>query len=194
MARKKQQQRKPWQPLVGGRPSADYLELMRTQYRRLGVPERSIEEQLPDEVWENDAYQVVVRRIRPLGLKDAVFAVGLRRPGPLHLSVHRHDRRVMRDWRHLQQIKNEVAGPERWAYETFPAESELGDTANEYHLYVLAEGDRPPFTLGSARYVLDHTVLTGERVAGRSRGRQRPFQPGLVSGAGERTPSPLDSA
>jgi len=60
--------------------------------------------------------------------------------GALHLSIVRRDRRPIRDWRHLQRIKNEIAGPDREAVEIYPAESRLVDTNNQYHLWVFPEG------------------------------------------------------
>lgn len=60
------------------------------------------------------------------------------------LSIRRNDRKPIRDWRHFQRIKNELCGPEREAIELFPAESRLVDEANQYHLWVLAEGERVP--------------------------------------------------
>lgn len=51
------------------------------------------------------------------------------------LSIHRHDRQPIRDWRHLQRIKNELVGPSHEAIEIYPADDRLVDTANEYHLW-----------------------------------------------------------
>ncbi len=83
-------------------------------------------------VWTNDRYTVIVR---PVDGQD----------GWLWLSVHRNDRRPVRDWRDLQRIKTEIAGPEREAVELYPAESRLVDTANQYHLWVAPDGVRFPF-------------------------------------------------
>lgn len=60
------------------------------------------------------------------------------------LSIVRRDRRAIHDWRHLQKIKNDIAGPEREAIEVYPAESRLVDTNNQYHLFVLPEGMKAP--------------------------------------------------
>lgn len=56
----------------------------------------------------------------------------------IHLDIHRLDGGPCKNWRHFQQIKNELIGPEHEAVELFPAESRLIDTANEYHLWVHA--------------------------------------------------------
>jgi hypothetical protein len=60
------------------------------------------------------------------------------------LSIRRNDRKPIRDWRHFQRIKNELVGSEREALELFPAESRLVDEANQYHLWVLPEGESIP--------------------------------------------------
>lgn len=155
--------RKPWQPLEGGPPAPEFLERLRAGAAAFGVDEL----QPPDAVWINDAYQVLVRTMNN---------------GILHLSIHRHDRRAVRDWRHLQQIKNEVAGPERWGFEVFPPESQLVDSSNEYHLWVMPAGVDGPGLMGGGRLVYDAAEATADRVAGRGRARQRPFQPGLTTG------------
>src|SRR3954465_11420168 len=62
----------------------------------------------------------------------------------MHLSFKRNDRAAVRDWRHFQAIKNEVAGPEREAIEIFPPESMLVDSANENHLWIIPEDNISP--------------------------------------------------
>ena len=61
-------------------------------------------------------------------------------PGCLHLNIRRRDGGMVKDWRHFQQIKNEIAGPEREAVELYPAESRLVDSANKWHLWVQPPG------------------------------------------------------
>lgn len=56
-------------------------------------------------------------------------------PARLHISYHRRDRKPARDWRHTQQIKNDIVGADAEMVEMYPAESRLVDTANEYHLW-----------------------------------------------------------
>lgn len=74
--------------------------------------------------------------------------------GVLWLSIRRQDRLPIRDWRDLQRIKNDIAGPEREAVELFPAESRLVDTSNQFHLWVAPAGVRLPFGWNE-RLVLD---------------------------------------
>lgn len=62
--------------------------------------------------------------------------------GPLSLAIHDKHRTTRHDWREFQRVKNEVCGAEREAVELYPAESRLVDTANEYHLWVAAEGEK----------------------------------------------------
>ena len=71
----------------------------------------------------------------------------------LWLSIRRNDRKAIRDCRHFQRIKNELAGAEREGVELFPPESCLVDGANQYHLWILPEGETTPFTWKSGRLV-----------------------------------------
>ncbi len=50
-------------------------------------------------------------------------------------------------WAAKQRIKNELFGHERTAIEVFPAESQLVDAANMYHIWVLPEKMKLPFSL-----------------------------------------------
>ena len=108
--------------------------------------------------WINDVYQVLRRQ----------YALG----GMVHLNIRRRDGKpIFRDWRHFQEIKNQLIGPECEAVELYPAESRLADSSNKYHLW----GSLDPtyrFPFG----------FTGRRVEGPIPGvtapgmRQRPFQ------------------
>lgn len=51
-------------------------------------------------------------------------------------------------WRDMQRIKDELFGPWRTAVEVQPPAAELVDAADMYHLWVLPDGFRLPFTLG----------------------------------------------
>lgn len=53
----------------------------------------------------------------------------------VHLSIKRHDREPVTDWRDKQEIKNQLVGPECEGLELYPAESRVVDTANQYHLW-----------------------------------------------------------
>lgn len=156
--------RKPWQPLtqriVGGEE----------HFRKHGLT-------VPDRVYANELYSVFVRVVpstyeeRELSDDEAM----------LHVSFHRHDRAAVRDWRHFQAIKNEVAGSERTAIEIFPAESQLVDTSNEYHLWVLPVGYPLPFAMPEGRVM---TQAEGVAEYGVTKARQRDWQPGIPTGKG----------
>ena len=110
-----------------------------TEAKRLGVSvdglKKAYEDTLNEEVWLNDTYQVNIRRHPPT--EDT--------PAIIHLSVKRIDKQPVHDWRDMQQIKNELTDPEFEGVELFPAESRLVDTANQYHIWVIAEkGFRVP--------------------------------------------------
>jgi len=73
------------------------------------------------EYYVNDIYQVEVRK--------APFDM-------VQINIRRRDGATdIRDWRHFQQIKNEIVGPECEAIELYPAESRLVDTSNKWHLW-----------------------------------------------------------
>lgn len=135
-----------------------------------------------DEIWWNDRYQVRVRFIPPEGQ-----TTGGTREGLVHLSINSHDRGPVRNWRHMQQIKNEVMGEDRWAVEIFPSEDHLADTSNQYHLWVMPEGQEPGFGFRD-RFVStpeDVERFNGEREAGLHQGRQEEWEPGLTTGQRE---------
>lgn len=78
-------------------------------------------------VWRNETYQVAVRVLDP-------------KTKLLHLNIRRRDGApILRDWRHFQQIKNDIVGPECEAIELYPAESRLADSSNKYHLIAVAD-------------------------------------------------------
>lgn len=123
----------------------------------------------PDEIYGNGLYSVFVRYMGH---------------GALHISFHRRDRAAIRDWRHFQAIKNEVAGPERLAIEIFPPESALVDTANEYHLWVLPVevAKEFPFMLDAGHTRL---VMTPEEATAIAPGaKQRDWEEGIPTGLG----------
>lgn len=168
MARKRKrptpQKRKRWQPLERATP---------------GDPAAYAKHDLamPDAAYRNDLYSVFVRYMptafnhKPMRPED----------GAMHVSFHRHDRAPVRDWRHYQAIKNEVSGPERIGIEIFPPESKLVDSANEYHLFVLPVGYEFPFVFEAS---LVQTQEEGEAILGKTKMRQRSWQPGLPTGRG----------
>jgi len=96
--------------------------------------------------WRNDLYQVQVREYGETGV---------------HINIRRIDGApCIRDWRHFQQIKNEILGEECEAVELYPAESRKVDTSNKYHLF----GYRDPafrFPLGMWERDVDYNTTGG---------------------------------
>lgn len=113
-AKRRSSKRVPWQPLKQSTRAETA--------KRAGVrPPAWMEE-----FWENSVYLVFVAS----AISEEL--------GPMtQLLIQRKDGRCIRNWAHLQKIKNEICGPERVAVEVFPAESGLVDKANFYHLWVL---------------------------------------------------------
>ena len=98
-------------------------------------------------VYMNDEFQVNVHKAN---VTSPAF------PAMLHLSIKRRDRQPIHDWRVLQEIKNLIVGPTHEAVELYPSEERLTDTANQYHLWVLAEpGLMFPFGFFDGRNVSD---------------------------------------
>lgn len=83
-----------------------------------------IDSTLPERVFKNDLYQVAVNPTEGLGWPM------------VHLSIKRIDRQPIHDWRHLQQIKNEILGPDWEGLELYPAESRKLDAANQFHISI----------------------------------------------------------
>lgn len=88
------------------------------------------------EYWGNEIYSATVDRLAPQGFDDRMRCV--------HISFHRRDRAPCLDWRHAQQIKSDIVGPEIEAFQLHPAESRVVDTANEFHIWCLMKADGAP--------------------------------------------------
>jgi hypothetical protein len=88
--------------------------------------------------YQNNLYTVVLEGTSPL----------------IHACIKRLDGRPCTDWNHLQQIKNELIGPEHEAVDLFPAESRLINLTNEFHLWAHpTSGFRFPFGFFADRCV-----------------------------------------
>lgn len=79
--------------------------------------------------WRNDLYQVQTRRCFNEQFKEEM----------VHINIRRIDGAPIFDWRHRQLIKNQLVGEECEAFEVYPAESRLSDTANKYHLWAFVD-------------------------------------------------------
>jgi hypothetical protein len=116
-------------------------------------------------LWSNDTYEVFVVEVD--------IEAGIK-----HLSIKRYDRAPTHNWRHLQQIKNEICGESWEAIELYPDESRLADNANQTHLWATAGRIPVGFPEG--------VVISDEQVQAYNEadhpGRQEPRQPGMTVG------------
>lgn len=118
-----------------------------------------------DAAFRNSRYLVLLRKVmfpEPFG------------PG-IHLSIKRHDKNTIHDWRDFQRIKNEILGPEMEAIELYPANSRLVDAANQYHLWCFPE---LPMNFG-----FDIRDVTGDKDT-QYTAKQRPFEPDMLESFG----------
>lgn len=80
--------------------------------------------------WSNSFYLVNRVALEPeKGLEGAV-----------RLSMKRHDGKALREWKHMQRVKNELCGEEREAVEIFPPQSMVTSMDHEHHLFVTPVG------------------------------------------------------
>ena len=108
------------------------------------------------EIWVNDIYQVNILRGKDC---DGYVHHPQLKGKCVYISIKTHNKEAVRDWRHFQQIKNELVGEHREAVEIFPSEDRLVDTANQYHLWVLPVGFSPAF--GFLKRLVDYTPRQG---------------------------------
>lgn len=159
-SQKQSEQGDTWEPFE---PVADTPDNYSTMAVLVGVSGEALQQEMPRpgctrQRFRNNKYTVVIETLSPRGLS-----------GELHLSVTRNDRSAAHDWREFQRIKNELCGPEREAVELYPSQSRLCDTANTFHLWVMAEGDRVPVGWHASQTVLDSDVASQLNI------KQRPF-------------------
>lgn len=132
-------------------------------HRRIGIEPDDLE------IWSNDIYEVFAKPMTPTG-----------KSGPVHLSIKRYDRMPVHNWRHLQQMKNEICGAFREAVELYPSEARIADNANQTHLWVMEEGSEIPVGFPSGFTLSDDEVERMNASGGKA--RQEPQQPGLTTG------------
>ena len=115
-------------------------------FERMYLVERLVQAAAAPQVFLNNIYRVQVRR-------EAAI---------VQLTITRLDGQPCKNWRHFQQIKNEIVGPEFEAVELFPAESRLVDMDNEYHLWVNTGADfRFPFGFGRRHVAAEPLMYRG---------------------------------
>lgn len=141
---------KPLQAAIGVMPDFTKFYAMCAKHgMSMEAAKALYEEERDVETWRNDLYVVSVYRLSN---------------GITHLSIRRDDRKPTRDWRHFQQIKNQLCGDEREAVEIYPAESRVLDAANQYHLWVLPPGEVVPLGFATGgRSEFDDKELHGRQ-------------------------------
>jgi hypothetical protein len=103
--------------------------------------EQAIEALRADEFWWNDTFGATIKRFQ----SRSPFVP------TTQLNLWRNDDGTVRDWYDLQRIKNDVLGVDVEAFELYPAESRLVDTANSYHLWAFPAGYRIPLPIALGR-------------------------------------------
>tara|TARA_Y100000592_G_scaffold59221_1_gene92682 strand:- start:213 stop:719 length:507 start_codon:yes stop_codon:yes gene_type:complete len=127
----------------GGKSDYEQIKSIRQRFAHFGkqitysVAKKIFKEEFDCEVYVNDIYQVNVQRREQA---DYMVHNPQMKGKMTYLSIKRLDKKSIHDWRHLQQIKNELCGVDCEAIEMYPAEKRLTDTANQYHLFVFPKG------------------------------------------------------
>lgn len=88
----------------------------------------------PDRIWVNSRYEVWVYKDGSWDDKNPL----------LWLQIKRFDKAPIHDWREFQRIKTALCGENAEAFELYPSEDRVVDTANSYHLFVARPGVRIP--------------------------------------------------
>lgn len=83
-----------------------------------------------EQYWRNSFYTVMVKHIVP---SEGV-------EGPVRLDIRHNQDKAIREWKHLQRIKNELVGEEREAMEIFPPQSMIANMSNMHNLFVTPVG------------------------------------------------------
>jgi hypothetical protein len=78
----------------------------------------------------------------------------------VELSIRNNDRSARHDWRDFQRIKDDILGPEWWGFESYPAESNLVDTANQFYMFCF-EKALPPWGFKERLVMDDNTDFAG---------------------------------
>jgi hypothetical protein len=103
------------------------------------------------ESWRNDIYVVALKRPKNITPFDGFVL----EKGYVWLSIRRDDRKPIFDWRDMQEIKNQLVGPECEGIQLFPAESRLVDTSNQFHI-ICAEDPGAQFPMGYTDRVVNY--------------------------------------
>lgn len=87
------------------------------------------------EQWQNDIYDVVVRRHydEPVPVNTTEWEAMV--PRMIQIGLGALDGSARHDWREFQRMKNFLAGPEWEGVELYPAESRLVDPSNYFYVW-----------------------------------------------------------
>ncbi len=148
------------------RSSKDIKKVIRDMTTKYGMTRKQakaiLKETNPDAMFVNELYVVSVFKNEKNGFSGDVQV--------WHLSIRRQDREACHDWRHFQQIKNDICGPQYEGLELYPAERRVLDAANQYHLYVIMnDGAEVPVGYRD----IDNSGQDDKHNIGKS--KQRPF-------------------
>ena len=133
---------------TGGKSDYEQIKGIRNRFAHFGkqiafsVAKKIFKEEFDCEVYVNDIYQVNVQRNKQA---DYMVREAAMKGKMTYLSIKRLDKKSIHDWRHLQEIKNELCGEDCEAIEIYPVEKRLVDTANQYHLFVFPKDIRVGF-------------------------------------------------
>jgi hypothetical protein len=89
------------------------------------------------ETWENSRY--IVAKYPPHRITDGF-------PLVIHLSLKHIHNVAITDFRDFQAIKTALVHPQAMAVQVYPAESQLVDMANQYHLWCFVPDEWPHTT------------------------------------------------
>jgi hypothetical protein len=107
------------------------------------------------EIYRNDVYQVIVKDAH-----EANMALNEAAPPAWYLSIKRIDQEPICSWRDIQEIKNQLVGPDHEGIMLYPSEKRVMDTANQYHLFILKDVEQLiPYGFNCGRHVVDETPL-----------------------------------
>jgi hypothetical protein len=141
------------------RPDTSIIQISRAKFRKQFIAAggkkseadeayRTVSKQ---ETYSNDLYLVQINRSANHGFGEKSLPDGM-----FEMTVRRKDREAFSDWRHMQQIKNQIVGEENEMVELFPAESRLRDSANQYWFYGF-NNDQVRFPFGMFGRVVNDT-------------------------------------
>ena len=101
-----------------------------------------LREHLESETYVNSIYQIAVYRNE---FADDLIHMDELKGKCTWLSINRRDKRPVNNWQDMQTIKNRLVGKKCDAFQIFPSEDRMMNTANQYHLIVLPEDVSFPF-------------------------------------------------